>query len=217
MNLWAFECLLLFVSWIGKTELAAYLIVITLTQFLIQVPKGIGEGAMQLVKHSLNQNYPLKAKKYAYTGIAFGVISGIFFAWQFILFGDKLGSIFTNDDGVTSNFEILSRLVALLILADHVQIVETGVLKAMGYKRYSELTLICSMILVGVPTSYYLAFNANWGIKGAYLGIILSIIIVAFLFSMNLFAFIDWPKLSEESHRQTEMKRKKSEFILINI
>lgn len=216
MNMWAFECLLLFVSWIGKIELASYTIVITLTGFLIQGPKGFASSAEKLVGHALKQNHPKKAKKYAYTAITFGFISGACFG-SMILFGETLAQLFTNNQEVIDNYTKLSRLVALLVLTDHTQIVEGGVIKAMRNQKYTELIVALVMICIGVPTSYYLAFKADMKIIGAYLGIIISIALVAFVFSLNLCMLVDWSMISHEAARKNEAKKRNYHIGLVTI
>ena len=176
-EMWPFEILLLFVSWVGKIELASYMIVIATTTFLNQGPKGISVAAYKLVGHALENRHPYKAQKYAFTAMSFGMISGAIFASIFVFLGDRLGEIFTENEAVIANFTKLSPLIAILVLTDHTQVVEAGILKAMGKQLYSELTVIIAMIVIGVPTSYYLAFKVDWGITGAYLGIIISIAI----------------------------------------
>jgi len=85
----------------------------------------------------------------------------------------------------------------------------------MGFVRYGTVTVALTMLIVGVPSAYFLAFTVHLREIGAYLGIVISIAIVAFLFTMNLIFFIDWSRVTIEVSRQTMIHRKEKQMVLI--
>ena len=210
-----FQCLVIFMAWLGKDELAAYCLVITSLKFTFILPSSLKMVAFHLVGNAITLNHQKKAMKYANISVALGLLSGISFGLIFLLLGHYVVEFMTVHISVQEKFIKLTPYLALLWVTDHTQQVEWGVLKAIGYKMYGTVTLICVMLIVGVPTSFFLGFHTKLEQVGWYIGLVVSIAIVVFLFTMNLFFFIDWTKTTREVIRQTIIGKAKNPDVYI--
>lgn len=68
---------LIYVCWIGRMELATYVITAALTSLTLQIALGIGTGAHNLIHNAMVHFHWNKAKRYANIAIAGGLLCGI--------------------------------------------------------------------------------------------------------------------------------------------
>jgi Na+-driven multidrug efflux pump len=108
-----FQCLVIFMSWLGKPELAAYCLVITTVKFTFILPSALNMVAYHLVGNALALNRPKKAMKYSHISIAFGFICGIIFGLIYLFFGELIADSMTVHEPVQEKFRKLVPFLAL--------------------------------------------------------------------------------------------------------
>jgi MATE family multidrug resistance protein len=161
---------------IGTTALAAHQIALQVTAILFMVPFGIGMAATVRVGHAVGRHDAAAVRRAGLVatllGIAFvsvltlSVILGRFAIARFF-FGEA-----TESAGVAIELTATLLMVgATFFVADGIQTVAAGALRGMSDTRVPLLLAAISYWLIGFPSAYGLAFPAQFGAVGVWIGL----------------------------------------------
>jgi MATE family multidrug resistance protein len=133
------------------------------------VGRYIGSGQLEYVARSLRSSMLL------------GTMLAAIIAALFILIPDLLLGIFSADPGVLAYGGPLLMVGALYQFFDAIAIVSDGALRGAGDTRWPFAARCLLSWLVFLPLAYLLAGPAGWGLTGAWLGGLVSIILLALI------------------------------------
>ena len=105
--------------------------------------------------------------------------------------------------------------IALHQVFDHIQAIETGVLKSLNRQRHAGIALIVIMFGWGLPVAYELAFGLQWGFVGAYMGLIVGTALIAIYFSILISFFTNWDLLTHRISTLAEQSNDEVEVAVI--
>ena len=111
------------------------------------------------------------------------IISQAIFAVTFILLRSVLPVIFNDEVAVRNIVSSLLLIAAFFQLSDGVQVVALGVLRGIKDVTIPTWITFVSYWLIGLPSSYALAFLFGLGVQGVWFGLTIALTVAAiFLF-----------------------------------
>jgi multidrug resistance protein, MATE family len=161
---------------IGTTALAAHQIALQVTAILFMVPFGIGMAATVRVGHAVGRHDAAAVRRAGLVATALGiaVVSvltlGVMlgrFAIARFFFGEAVESA-----GVAIELTATLLMVgATFFVADGIQTIAAGALRGMSDTRVPLLLAAIGYWLIGFPSAYGLAFPAQFGAVGVWIGL----------------------------------------------
>ncbi len=167
-----FTGFLIFVGRLGKADLAATSIALTLNLLAFLPMMGIGQAVEILVGQRLGENQPRLAARSVWTGAVVAAAFTVLVAAVYVLVPGQLALPFrTQHDGagwaaVEALIPPLLRFVALYCLFDSLNLVFAFALRGAGDTRFTMLVcVVCWPILVGPA---WAAWTFGWGLFWAW-------------------------------------------------
>jgi MATE family multidrug resistance protein len=166
---------------VGSTHLAASEIVIHIVSVSFLPGWGLSEAGGILVGRYLGagqRRYAARAIGSARViALCFMGICGLLFALR----GHWLASLFTLDPEVARIAGILLLFAAVFQIFDALAMVHIGAMQGAGDTRFALIVCTATGWGITVPTALILGLWMGWGAPGAYLGLTIEIIILAFI------------------------------------
>jgi multidrug resistance protein, MATE family len=171
-----FAAAALLMGLISTTALAAHQIALQVTAILFMVPFGIGMAATVRVGHAVGRNDAAAVKRAGLVATLLGIIlvSALTvaviltrFAIARFFFGEALESAGTVI-GLTATLLMVG---ATFFVADGIQTIAAGALRGMNDTRVPLLFAAISYWLIGFTSAYGLAFGAEFGAVGVWIGL----------------------------------------------
>ncbi|MDB5666905.1 MATE family efflux transporter, partial [Cypionkella sp.] len=120
----------------------------------------------------------------AKVAIALSVGFGVVMVVLFLSFPVAIISLFL-DESKPQSAEIIAfgvtllAMAALFQMADAMQVMALGLLRAIKDTRVPMIAATVSYWVIGIPTGYYLAFHAGMGGIGLWLGLVIGLVFAA--------------------------------------
>ena len=171
---------------IGTTALAAHQIALQVTAVLFMVPLGIGMAATVRVGHAVGRNDAAGVKRAGLAALLLGLILGagltlLVIAGRFAIARLFLGHAAESAEATIDLAATLLLVAATLFIADGVQTIMAGSLRGMKDTRVPLLFAAIGYWLIGFPAAWGLAFRANLGAVGVWIGLSLGSLVYASL------------------------------------
>ena len=170
-----FSSAALLMGWIGTTALAAHQIALQVATILFMVPFGISLAATVRVGHAVGRGDPVAVRRAGVGAIGLGVVLMAALTMIVIAFRHVIPLLFLGGDAPAD--AETARLCATLLLigasffvTDAVQGIAAGALRGLNDTRVPMLFAAVSFWLVGFTSAYGLAFPANLGAVGIWIG-----------------------------------------------
>jgi MATE family multidrug resistance protein len=158
--------------------LAAHQIALLAASTTFMVPLGIGSAAAVRVGQSIGRRRPEGAAVAGWAALALGAAFMSFGALCFLLFPAWIARAFTTDSAVIATAVALLRVAALFQICDGIQAVATGALRGAGDTRSPFLAHTICYWGIGLPLGWFLAFHANLGAIGFWIGLCVALILI---------------------------------------
>lgn len=169
---------------VGKEQLAAHQIALTLASFTFTAALGIGSAGSVRVGRAIGARDSPSARR---AGLAaFGAAAGFMTvtALVFRLFPHALATLMTTDRTLSASATPLIAIASVFQISDGIQAVGAGVLRGAGDTRFVFLVNLAGHYAVGLPASIWFCFGLGWGVAGLWWGLCTGLTAVA----MGLFA-----------------------------
>ena len=179
LEVWAFNCVGIFMGLIGATELAAHSIALNMTAVAFCVAWGLSAAAATRVGNLLGAGEPWQRSGWiaiAMSLVIMGASAGVLLAvpgW--------LAAAYTTDLEVQGVVLLLLPLAAAFQLFDGVQAVAAGVLRGAGDTRFPAVLALVAFWVIGVPLAAGFAFGLDLGARGLWLGLDAMLVAVSVL------------------------------------
>jgi MATE family multidrug resistance protein len=161
---------------ISTTALAAHQIALQITAILFMVPFGIGMAATVRVGHAVGRNDAPAVKRAGLIATLLGIVLVSAMTLVVMLGRFAIGRFFFGE-AVESAGVVIELTATLLMVgatffvADGIQTVAAGSLRGMNDTRVPLLFAAISYWLIGFPAAYGLAFVAELGAIGIWIGL----------------------------------------------
>ncbi|MEL7058942.1 MAG: MATE family efflux transporter [Acidobacteriota bacterium] len=170
LELWMFSASALAMGRFGTTALAAHEVALTLAAMAFMVPLGVAGAAATRVGNAIGRGDQTAARLSMRVSLGFGVAVMSISASAFALAPELLARAFTTERGVIGLAVLLLPIAALFQLADGLQVVAAGVLRGAGDTRVPAALAFVGYWMLGLPLGLGLAFGAEIGPRGLWLG-----------------------------------------------
>jgi MATE family multidrug resistance protein len=159
--------------------LAAHQIVLNCASTTFMVPLGMSAAAAVAVGHAIGAGDLPRARRAGWLALASGAGFMAVAACAFLLLPRPLLHIYTQDEIVVSVGTRLLMLAAAFQIFDGIQTVATGALRGAGETRQPMFVNLGGYWFFGLPLGYALCFHAQRGVFGIWIGLTISLIVIA--------------------------------------
>ncbi len=175
----AFGVATMFAGRLSADALAAHQIVLNCASITFMVPLGVSAAAAIAVGHAIGADDRMRARRAGWLALALGVAFMSLAAVAFIGVPGPLLRVYTQDKQVQRLGARLLMLAAGFQIFDGIQSVATGALRGLGETRQPMLINLAGYWFFGLPLGYLLCFQAGQGVFGIWVGLTISLIVIA--------------------------------------
>jgi multidrug resistance protein, MATE family len=171
-----FAAAALLMGLISTTALAAHQIALQVTAILFMVPFGIGMAATVRVGHAVGRNDAAAVKRAGLVATLLGIVLVSALTVAVILTRFAIARFFFGEaiESAGTVIELTATLLmvgATFFVADGIQTIAAGALRGMNDTRVPLLFAAISYWLIGFTSAYGLAFGAEFGAVGVWIGL----------------------------------------------
>jgi multidrug resistance protein, MATE family len=171
---------------ISTTALAAHQIALQVAAILFMMPFGIGMAATIRVGHAAGRNDADGVSRAGFAAALLGLMLGIAVTAAVILGRFAIARLFLGSTG--GNVDATIALTATLLLVgatffitDALQAIVAGALRGLKDTRMPLLFAVIGYWVIGFPAAWALAFQANLGAVGVWIGLSIGTTVYAAL------------------------------------
>ena len=165
---------------LGIVEAAANNIIMTIASIAFMIPLSMSSAIATKVGHALGAKNYIELRIYTRASIymvgTFVLLSASFF----YLFPVQIMAVVSKDPAVIKLGVSLLFIVMIFQFFDGFQVLLTGILRGLKSTRVSSILVFVGYWVIGIPTGVLLGFNTPLGAKGLWIGLAISLGIVAF-------------------------------------
>ena len=167
-------------GYLTPVALAAHTIALNYASVSYMVPLGIGAAAAVSVGHAMGAGDPARARRAGWMALALGTGFMVCAGVVFLVAPRPLISLYTHDARVLAVGPSLLWIAAAFQIFDGIQTVSTGALRGLGETRVPMVANFVGYWVMGLPLGFILCFVLKWGIYGMWIGLTLSLVVIAF-------------------------------------
>lgn len=177
----AFIAAAFFIGNLGAAELAAHTVAIQCVATTFMIPLGISMALTVQVGESKGAQTWSRMRPIVLSGWLMGLAVSMFFVVIFLTFRLQLAESFLHEDGPIAIAVGLLGIAAVFQIADHSQILSSGVLRGVDDVKKPALIMFSAYWLLGMPIGIYLGFQQGMGAQGIWWGLCIGLILTALL------------------------------------
>jgi len=182
VELLAFGVGAIMMGWLGEIPLAAHQVAIGLAAFTYMISLGVSQANTIRVSHQMGvkdyKSLKMAALASTHLVLAFMLAMGV----VFILARNYLPLLFTLDPAVIDIAAGLLIIAAIFQVFDGLQVVMLSTLRGIADVKIPMFIAFFAYLLVGIPTSYILTFELNFGPQGIWYGYLVGLVTAGVLF-----------------------------------
>ncbi|PIN20919.1 putative membrane protein, predicted efflux pump [Handroanthus impetiginosus] len=174
LELWYYAILVLLAGYMKKAEvsISAFSICLNVFAWEFMISLGITGAAIVRVANELGRG-DAKATKFSIKVlICTSVLITLFFCILCLVYGDKLGYLFTEDEEVVQSVSDLSVPLSVSVLLNGIYPVLSGVAIGAGLQTKVAIINLFCFYGIGVPIGALLGYVTQLQVKGIWLGMI---------------------------------------------
>jgi MATE family multidrug resistance protein len=181
-----FQASALMMGWIGTHQLAAHGIAMEVAALAFMVHLGLSNAATVRAGRAEGAGDARSLRDGAKAAIVLSMAFGLAMVTLFLAFPRDLISLFL-DTAKPGSAEIITIGVSLLAfaamfqMADATQVMALGLLRGLKDTRGPMVIAAISYWIIGIPSSYVLAFRLDYGAAGLWSGLVIGLAVAATL------------------------------------
>ncbi len=185
-----FQASALMMGWIGTVELASHGIALQAAALTFMVHLGLANATTVRTAHAAGAGDRAGLRMGGKVAIALSMAFAMVTVAAFLTLPGPIISVFL-DKANPESVQIVAYGTALLAVAalfqvvDALQVMALGLLRGVKDTRVPMWIAVLSYWIVGIPTSYLLAFKAGYGGVGLWLGLVVGLSVAAVLLMMR--------------------------------
>ncbi len=176
-------------GWLGEIPLAAHQVAIGMASFSYMISLGISQANTIRVSHQMGVKDYHAMKKAATASTHLVLLFMVLMGVVFIVGRYYLPLLFTADKAVVDVAAGLLVIAAIFQLFDGLQVIVMSTLRGMADVKIPMFFAFFAYLVIGIPTSYLLAFIFHFGARGIWFGYLAGLAVAGILFLMR-FKFI---------------------------
>ena len=178
----AFTMSAVMAGWVGKVELAAYQVMVTIGTLGFLLYYSFGAGTSIRVANFYGQHDRTNVFHAGAAGRNLLFLMAACSSLLIYLLAEPLIRLFTTDTAVIAISLSLIPLLVLYQFADAMQICYANILRGTGHVLAMVRIAIISYLIVNIPAAFILGFPLGWGVKGIFLAFFIGLFTAASLF-----------------------------------
>ena len=178
----AFTMSAVMAGWVGKVELAAYQVMVTIGTLGFLLYYSFGAGTSIRVANFYGQHDRTNVFHAGAAGRNLLFLMAACSSLLIYLLAEPLIRLFTTDTAVIAISLSLIPLLVLYQFADAMQICYANILRGTGHVLAMVRIAIISYLIVNIPAAFILGFSLGWGVKGIFLAFFIGLFTAATLF-----------------------------------
>ncbi|CAM8984839.1 unnamed protein product [Rhodiola kirilowii] len=209
LELWYTAILVLLAGYMSDaaTALSAFSICINIIGWVFRINIGFLGTTCVRVSNELGMRNAESVKYSIKVILSTSLSIGIVFWVLCLVFGHKIGYLFTNDQDVAEQVSSLSIFLAFSILLNSIQPVFSGVAIGAGWQSKAAWVNLGSYYAIGVPLGVLLAYLVHLKIRGIWIGMLFGVAVQTLVLGYLTWK-TDWDdqvrKVSERLNRWSE-------------
>ena len=178
----AFTMSAVMAGWVGKVELAAYQVMVTIGTLGFLLYYSFGAGTSIRVANFYGQHDRTNVFHAGAAGRNLLFLMAACSSLLIYLLAEPLIRVFTTDTAVIAISLSLIPFLVLYQFADAMQICYANILRGTGHVLAMVRIAIISYLIVNIPAAFILGFTLGWGVKGIFLAFFIGLFTAATLF-----------------------------------
>ena len=166
-------------GYLTPVALATHTIALNYASISYMVPLGTGAAAAVSVGHAIGAGDPARARRAGWLALALGTGFMVCAGIAFLVVPGPLISLYTTDPRVLALGPTLLWIAAAFQIFDGIQTVSTGALRGLGETRVPMYANLIGYWVMGLPLGLILCFVLKWGVYGMWIGLTVSLIVIA--------------------------------------
>ncbi len=159
------------IGWLGAVPLAAHQIAITCASLAFMFPLGLSIAASVRLSHAVGAGQRATLRPIGLSAIGLGVVAMAAAAVAFAAGGRVIATWFVVDAAVIALAAQLFLIAAVFQLADGVQVIGAGALRAIGDVKVPTAITFVAYWLLALPLGYFIGARGPLGALGVWIGI----------------------------------------------
>ncbi|MEJ6389755.1 MATE family efflux transporter [Gymnodinialimonas ulvae] len=172
-------------GWLGAEALAAHQIVNALAGVAYMIPLGMAGAASIRVGQAVGSARTARLRPILKASFGLVILWQALAAAVFVIGGNWLATLMSDDPAVIALATLLFLLVALLQIADGVQGVSLGALRGMSDNTWPSLLTLIAYWPLALPASYLFGFVLDFGAAGVWAGYLLGLAVAAIMLPLR--------------------------------
>lgn len=180
----AFCSVTLFIGKFAEIQTAANNLALNIGSLAFMIPLSISAAVAVKVGHSYGERNKNLIQTYSYTSLLTSFVFSVCLSSLFYLFPDLIMSLYTADKEVLDWAKKLLFWVACFQLFDGAQVTLSGILRGLSVTKAASVSIFIGYWIIGIPLGYYLGFNYGLEAQGFWIGLALSLAVVAVMLAV---------------------------------
>ena len=180
-----FVAVALAIGTLGTDVVASHQIAINVASVTFMVPLGIAMATTVRVGHAVGRGDAEGVRGAGLAGLALTLLAQGFSALLMLTVPDRIASLYTTDAAVIALAAQLLVLAGLFQFSDGLQVAASGALRGLKDTRVPMLITTFAYWGVGMPVGWWLAFRADLGARGMWMGLIAGLSMAALLLTLR--------------------------------
>ena len=162
------------VSSLGTVIFAAHQIGMNILSLSFTTGQAFGISSSSLVGRSLGKKDTDLAAEYAKKTSAMGAITGLIVGTALFIGSEFFVGLYSNDSAIIENASLALKIIAIVQPFQTHQLIVAGSLRGAGDTIFPLVSTFAGVLIVRVISAYFFVFVLDFGLLGAWLGIILD-------------------------------------------
>lgn len=175
----AFCSVTLFVGKFAEVQTAANNLALNIGSLAFMIPLSISAAVSVKVGHAYGEKDFETINVFSQMSLFASLMFTLLMGALFYLFPHPIMSLYTDDKLVLDWAKKLLFWIACFQLFDGAQITIAGILRGLSVTKETSLSIFTGYWLIGLPLGYYLAFQKGLEAQGFWIGLAISLAIVA--------------------------------------
>lgn len=182
VEVFAFALGAIMMGWLGEIPLAAHQVALGMASFTYMISLGVAQANTIRVSHQMGVKDYKSLKMAAFASTHLVLVFMMTMGVVFVLARHELPLLFTSDKQVVLIAAQLLIIAAFFQVFDGLQVVMLSTLRGMADVKIPMIMAFFAYLLVGIPTSYVLAFLFHIGPQGIWLGYLVGLAVAGVMF-----------------------------------
>lgn len=177
----AFCSVTLFIGKFAEIQTAANNIALNYASLVFMIPMSIASAVGVKVGHAYGEKNPHNIRTFAIVSLMAAVAFTALMGFITFNFPESILTAYSGDEEVLVWGRKLLFWVACFQIFDGAQVTLAGILRGLSLTRASSLGIFVGYWVIGIPLGYYLGFHRGLEAQGFWMGLALSLALVALM------------------------------------